>query len=169
MHPERKEADGLDRDEFTRRILDMRPVMYRVSYGLLASESDRDDAVQTAILKAWQKQSHLRDESALGTWVVRILINECYNLLRTQSRTQPVAEVPERIAPPDSNAELHDALMALPDKLRLPVMLHYMEGYRVDEIAAMLRLPQGTVKSRLRRARIQLRTLLDDDGGMVHA
>lgn len=159
----------MDRDEFTRRILGMRPAMYHVSYGLLACASDRDDAVQTAILKAWQKLGSLRDEDMLETWVMRILINECHNLMRARARVSPMAETPERAAPPDANAELHDALMALPDKLRLPVVLHYMDGYRVDEIARMLRLPQGTVKSRLRRARVRLREIMEEDGGMVHA
>ena len=60
---------------------------------------------------------------------------------------------------------LHDALAALDSKYRLPLTLHYMEGYRVDELARMLRLPQGTVKSRLRRARMRLKDMLDDEGG----
>lgn len=159
----------MDRDEFSQRILDMRPTLYRVSYGLLSSQSDREDAVQSAILKAWQKQGKLRDERAMQGWVVRILVNECYNILRSRSRVTSVAEVPERIAPPDSNAELHDALLQLPDKLRLPVILHYMEGYSVEEMAHILRLPQGTVKSRLRRARMGLKELLECEEGIAHA
>lgn len=153
----------MDRDEFTQRILDMRPTLYRVSYGLLAAESDREDAVQSAILKAWQRRGTLRNDDAFQSWAVRILINECYNILRAGKRLYPMDELPERPAPPQSDSMLHDALMALPDKLRLPVVLHYMEGYRVDELARMLRLPQGTVKSRLRKARLQLKTILAEE------
>ena len=159
----------VERDEFTRRILELRPALYRVTYGLLAAESDREDAVQSAILKAWQKHGRLRDEGALSAWMMRIVINECYNILRAQRRVSVTDALPERAAPPDADAELHDALMALPDTLRLPVILHYMEGDRVDEVAHMLRLPQGTVKSRLRRARMQLRQQLDEEGGVAHA
>ena len=159
----------VERDEFTRRILELRPALYRVTYGLLAAESDREDAVQSAIVKAWQNHGRLRDEGALSAWMMRIVINECYNILRAQRRVSVTDALPERAAPPDADAELHDALMALPDTLRLPVILHYMEGYRVDEVARMLRLPQGTVKSRLRRARMQLRQQLDEEGGVAHA
>lgn len=160
-----REGRAVDRDEFSRRILEMRPTLYRVSYGMLSSPVDRDDAVQSAILKAWQKQDALRDEGAMNSWVVRILINECYDILREHKRTRPVAEFSERTAPPGADRELHDAILALEEKLRLPVILHYMEGYRVEEMARMLRLPQGTVKSRLRRARMRLKDMLDDEGG----
>ena len=69
-----------------------------------------------------------------------------------------------------TSVALHDAIAHLDDKLRLPVVLHYMEGYRVDEIAKMLRLPSGTVKSRLMRARARLKDMLDDqEGGISHA
>ena len=84
----------MDRDEFTRRILAMRLTLYRVSYGILASESEREDAVQNAVMKAWQKHGQLRDERLMETWLVRILINECYNVKRADRRISPMAELP---------------------------------------------------------------------------
>lgn len=159
----------MDRDEFTRRILAMRLTLYRVSYGILASESEREDAVQNAVMKAWQKHGQLRDERLMETWLVRILINECYNVKRAHRRISPMAELPERPAPADAGGEVRGAVLALPDKLRLPVVLHYMEGYRVDEIARMLHLPQGTVKSRLRNARARLKEMLGEKGDVDDA
>ena len=79
----------------------------------------------------------------------------------------PVDRIPEReetrFAPPDADLIAHDLLLRLPEKLRLPVMLHYMEGYGIKEITGMLRIPQGTVATRLRSGRVQLREILGDD------
>lgn len=106
----------------------------------------------------------------MQSWMIRILINECYNLMRKRRRLVELDSLPEPEAPPGADPALHDAIAHLDDKLRLPVVLHYMEGYRVDEIAKMLRLPSGTVKSRLMRARARLKDMLDDqEGGISHA
>ncbi len=150
-------------EEFTQRIMEMQPTLYRVSYSLLRQPHDRDDAVQECIRKAWEKQGRLRDESALKPWVTRILINECYNLLRRSTREAPADKLPEPPPPPDAHPALHDAVLALSDKLRIPVVLHYMEGYELTDIASLLRVPTGTVKTRLSRARKLLRALLEEE------
>jgi RNA polymerase sigma-70 factor (ECF subfamily) len=153
--------------EFGERIVEMQETLYRVCYSLLPQACDREDAVQECIRIAWQKQRSLRDERHLQTWVIRILIHECYALLGRGKRERPMdtslEELPEHIAPPDADVELHDALIALPASLRLPVTLHYLEGYPISDIARMLRLPTGTVKSRLNRARRHLKTSMLDE------
>lgn len=158
--------------EFGERIVEMQETLYRVCYSLLPQACDREDAVQECIRIAWQKRGSLRNERYLQTWVIRILIHECYALLGKGKREYPMAEameaLSERTPPPDADAELHDALFALHASLRLPVTLHYLEGYPLAEVAHMLRLPAGTVKSRLNRARRQLKTsMLDEE--MVRA
>lgn len=150
--------------EFSDQVLLMEPMLYRVAYGLLLNRTDCADAVQEALLRAWEKRRSLRDESLFRTWLVRILINECYTLLRRRKRAIPLDEIPEPAAPPDADRELHDAIARLDKQLRLPVVLHYMEGYSVSEVASMLRLPAGTVKTRLFKARKILRLhLIDED------
>ena len=73
-------------------------------------------------------------------------------------------EMPECAAPPeDGSRALRDALMALDEALRLPLLLSYMEGYRVREVARILRIPEGTVKSRIARAKRRLRELLEEE------
>lgn len=158
----------MTREAFGRRLVEMQATLYRVSYGLLLNQNDCADAVQECIAKAWEKQHTLRDERLMQTWVIRILINECYNLLRKRKRVMPMEELPEPQAPPGADRALHDAIAALDEKWRIPVVLHYMEGYRVEEIAAMLRLPSGTIKSRLARARRQLRQELEQDEGRAY-
>ena len=154
--------------EFGERIVEMQETLYRVCYSLLPRACDREDAVQECIRIAWQKRSSLRDERYLQTWVIRILIRECYALLERNKRerlTEAVMEaLSERVTPPDADTELHDALIAMPVTLRLPVTLHYIEGYPLSDIARMLRIPIGTVKSKLNRARRQLKTnMLDEE------
>ena len=149
--------------EFAARILEMQQTLYRVSYSFLSQETDREDAVQECICKAWTKCRMLRDDNLFQTWVVRILINECHNIGRSRKRVTAIDEFPDRAAPPDGNEALHDAILALSEALRMPLVLHYIEGYDVSEISAILRIPAGTVKSRLFRARSRMKELLTEE------
>lgn len=153
-------------EAFEKAMLGMRETMYRVSYGLLRQEQDRMDAAQEAMARAWEKRATLRDDRYLSTWLVRILINECHNIQRRQGRDATVLTFQHHATasiPADADRDAHDAILALPQALRLPIILHYMEGYSLQEIADMLRLPLGTVGTRLHRARRKLRALLADD------
>lgn len=152
----------MTKEAFIEQVTALTNMLYRVSYGLLANPEDQADAVQESIRKALCKRESLRDDQFFRTWLVRILINECRNIQRRGGREIPAEEI-VLAAPPEANRELYEALMALPDKYRLPVMLHYIEGYAVMEIARMLRVPEGTVKTRLRKARGLLKALLQDE------
>ena len=138
---------------FAQRIVDMQGTLYRVSASILHQECDREDAVQSCIERAWRKQSTLKDETRLQAWVTRILINECYAIIRRRKRETPVESVPELPAPQGAQPDLYRFFRDLPDKLRLPMVLYYLEGYAVGEISLMLHLAQGTIKSRLSRGR----------------
>ena len=154
----------MNRQEFTHRVLALEGRLHRISYGLLRNAQDQQDAVQEAVLKAWQKIGSLRDERFFATWLTRILINECYNLLSARKGAVPldaVQEIPSVAG--EANRELRDAVLALDEKLRLPVLLHYMEGYRVREIAEILKLPEGTVKTRLARAKREMKKHLEEE------
>lgn len=153
----------MNREEFANRIVGMQDELYRITYGHLRDSADRRDALQSALFKAWTSLPRLRNDEYFKTWLVRILINECHNLQRTQKRTAPLDAAPERSETMnDRFTDLHDALLQLPDKLRIPVQLHYMEGYTTDEIARILRVPAGTIRSRLLRARRALKDQLED-------
>lgn len=82
-------------------------------------------------------------------------------LLRRKGREIPVEELPDQSAPhADTAYEVREAVLALPADLRLPIVLHYMEGFSIREIASALRCPIGTVLSRMNRGRKQLKDLL---------
>ena len=146
----------------------MQSVLYRVSYSVLLNADDSADAVQEAILRAWKAREKLRKPEYMQTWMIRILLNVCYGMRRRNRRIVDMDEIPEQTAPQDSFRELHDAIAALDRDLRIPVVLHYIEGYSVNEISGILMRPSGTIKSRLLRARKQLKQELSETmkGGM---
>lgn len=150
-------------NEFAERLVAIRETMYRVSYAQLPQSCDRDDAVQEALLKAWGNRRRMNDEQFMKTWVIRILINECHNIQRKKEREFASQELPEWTAPAESNVDLHDALFRLDEKLRLPIVLHYMEGYRTREISKILAIPHGTVLWRMSKARKELGAMLGAD------
>lgn len=151
--------------ELGQRIIALTGTLYRVSCGLLQSPQDREDAVQSAVEKAWRKALSLRDEQRLRPWLIKILINECYTLLRKKGREIPMQEMPESPPPADEvrqgqGLELREAVLSLPETLRMPIVLHYMEGFSIQEISSALGCPKGTVLSRMNRGRKQLKDLL---------
>ena len=149
--------------EFNARVVAMQDTLYRVSSTLLPQLCDREDAVQGAIEKAIRKRHTLRKDSALEAWLTRILINECYTLLRRRKREMLFDDVPEREVAPDANPDLYQLFTSLEEAYRLPMVLHYVEGYTVDEICRMLRLPRNTLKSRLYRGKQLLRKALEKE------
>ena len=148
----------MDKTEFAAAVLAAEPTLYRVARSMLHSEADCADAAQSAILRAWEKLDALKSPEYFRTWLTRILINECRSTLRRRARFTG-GELDESLPAPerDDFGELYQALYGLDEKYRLPVTLYYFEGFNTSEIAAMLRLPQGTVSTRMRRARELLR------------
>lgn len=153
----------MTKEEFARRIVAMTDVLYRVAWSQLRQEADREDAVQETIRRAWEKRDRLRDERYMQTWVVRILLNVCDTQRRKNARMLPQEHIPAASRVDGRDTPLLDALFTLEEKFRLPLQLRYVEGYSVAEVARMLRLPEGTVKSRLSRGRSKLKALLEEE------
>jgi len=153
----------MTKDDFAVQIMDMKKTLYHVACGILRSEADREDAVQECILKAWEKRDTLKSDAAFRSWVTRILINECYDIGRRNSKIIVLDELPETAAPEVENPDLRDAIAKLEDIYRLPILLFYVEGFSIRETARILQVPEGTVKSRLHAGRGKLRILLGEE------
>ena len=138
--------------------------LYRMAVSILHSPPDAEDAVQQALLKAWgaRKKALPGLERA---WLMRIVINESLTILRKRRRTLPTEDFPALTAPEadESAAALHAALRTLPENLRTPLLLKYMEGMTEKEVAAALSLPLSSVKNRLFRARKALQKQLNEE------
>ena len=154
----------MDKQEFTQRVLEAETSLYRVAKSIVINEGDCEDAVQEAILIAYDKISSLKNEQFFKTWLIRILINECYRLLRKRKGMVSFEEymADKEYSDNGIDTELRNAVMELPQKIRMVIVLHYIEGYGVDEIGYMMKIPSGTVKSRLYKGRTLLRNMLQD-------
>lgn len=153
----------VDEQTFVREVQAMERTLYRVARSYLPRGEDCADAVQEALGKAWAKRGGA-NPCYFRAWLTRIVINECHNCYRRRKR-MIYAEQVEDAQNPDFDAaiDLRQALLALPEGLRLPLLLHHLEGFSLDDVARILRLPVGTVKSRLHQARKALRFELEQE------
>lgn len=151
----------MSRESFIDLILDSEQTLYRVAMSMLKNERDCEDAVQTAILTAYEKLGTLKKEEYFKTWLVRILINACNKQLKARSRSAELKETDIVTEDAVKKTEVRIALENLPLKIREAVVLYYIEQFSVKEISAILRIPEGTVKSRLSKGRELLKDILE--------
>ena len=163
---DREETRAAIRREFEERLAGCATLAYRVAYGVLRNSADAEDVAQEALLRAYRRFDRLRDPNRFRAWLVRITfrlaLDRCRSAKRREQREILWAEMTPALTAEDvaaSNefqAQLERAIEALPDRLRLVLLLCAMEGHTNEEVAAMLGVPIGTVKSRLFGARKQL-------------
>ena len=133
--------------------------MYKVARGILDNDEDASDAIQDTILICYEKIHTLKNPKYFKTWMIRILINECNKIHRHYSNFSRIAELPEIPGQDMSIAEFEfkEMLGRLDETYRLIVLLYYVEGFSIADIASILNMNQNTVKTRLARARIRLK------------
>lgn len=139
------------------------PLLYKVAHEALHNPADAQDAVQQALMHTWEKRSRIQPES-LQTYLTRATLNESRTLLRQRRHSVPVETLPEQIAP--ERADLRPvmaAIAALPEQLKWPVWLKYLEDMSEKEAAAALGLTLAAFRSRLHRARKLLRHVLEEE------
>ena len=146
----------MDRAEFEQLYITLYPGLYRLAQSILRHEADAQDAVQQSAAKAWAAADRIRPDGGKA-YVTRIVINECRNIQRYRQRILPTDQHRERTDTPMPDSELKAVVESLPESLRLPLLLRYMEGYSEKETAEILRIPRNTLKARLRRAKAKLR------------
>lgn len=153
----------MNKETFKEKVLETESTLYNVSKSILGDDKDCEDAVQEAILKAYNKLKTLKEEEYFKTWLTRILINECYSLKRKELKTLSYEECFDIAA--DNNkgeySELYFAIQKLPERIRITIVLYYVEGYSIKEIKKILKIPEGTVKSRLAKGRKLLKIKLE--------
>ncbi len=154
----------MTKETFSDLVLKSEQTLYRVSMSMLRNESDCEDAVQTAILTAYENLSSLKNEKYFSTWLVRILINVCNKQLKSRSKIISIEDSNHTTEPstpsPVVDIEVRIALEELPVKFREVIVLYYIEDFSVAEIKRILGIPEGTVKSRLSKGRELLREKL---------
>lgn len=151
----------MDKEEFAGVVLSAADSLYRVSKTILKNDADCEDAVQEAIARGFAKLGSLRQDAYARTWLTKILIHECYGILKKREKTVSLWEDPEEEYVDLDYSDLYDALSVLKGEYRLTIVLYYLEGYSVQEIGKIMRVPAGTVKSRLSRGRAMLRRIME--------
>jgi RNA polymerase sigma-70 factor (ECF subfamily) len=163
-------VDG-DRDAFGTLVERHERRVYNLAYRMLGNAEEARDTAQDVFLTCLRKLSGFRGASTFTTWVHRVTVNACYDVLRRRGREQPVADeegaVPE---PPETSPDPADeaafsvdvqrALLRVPEEFRAVLVMHDVQGVPYEEIAEALGAPVGTVKSRLHRGRVALARLL---------
>jgi RNA polymerase sigma-70 factor (ECF subfamily) len=153
-------------DEFEARLGESSLLAFRVAYGVLRHRQDAEDVAQETLVRAHRKLSSLRDRERFRAWLVRIAWRLAIDHRRS-GRRREVREQASLDCAPEQSAEdlaaagefrerLWRAIDALPQALRIVVVLGGIEGHKMSELAALLSLPEGTVKSRLHIARTRL-------------
>lgn len=137
------------------------PALYRVCVSILRQPQDAQDAAQEALIKGWAHRQRIRSRTAQA-YITRIAIHECRNIQRHRMREMPVEALPEENMPEEErDLDLRQAVDALPETLRLPLLLYYAEGWTDRMIASALKTTAVAVRSRLTRARRQLKARLE--------
>ncbi|MTK13684.1 MAG: sigma-70 family RNA polymerase sigma factor [Clostridiaceae bacterium] len=151
-----------DKSAFVRIIEDNKASMYRVAVSILNNEQDVEDALQNTIIKAYEGIVSLKKNQYFKTWLIRILINECNTIFRSNKKIVHVEEFHDKASNDFSNLELTNAVNSLEEDLRIVTTLFYFEDIPQKDIANILSIPEGTVRSRLSRARNKLYEMLKE-------
>ena len=154
--------DVTTREGFAAAAAPLERLLLSVSYGVLHSWDLAADAVQSALLKGWRYRHSVKDPASFKPWLVRIAINESKNLLRRGFPVELDENTVDEPVDREMRLDVRQAVYALPEKYRLPVILFYFEDMAVADIAKALDIPQGTVISHLHRGRARLREELKD-------
>ena len=170
-----RRAAGGDAIAFERLVTDRADRAFRIARAILGNDSDARDATQDAFVSAWRQLPRLRDPETFDAWLRRIVVNACRAELRGRRRVREISlegtrldrpatepPFPDRLGDTDLLARAFERLDA--DK-RTILVLHHLDGRPLTDIGEVLRIPVGTVKSRLHHARIALDRALAREGG----
>lgn len=159
-----------DKEAFTELVQLYLKDLYKTAIAILMNDEDAADAIQETLLICWDKINQLKNEKYYKTWMIRILINNCYAIRSKHSKELPVEQVTvdEYIEPmeeKDNEEEFREILSVLDEKYRLPLYLFYGQKYKIVEIAKILGVPKSTIQTRLARGRKQLAKYYDSKTG----
>ena len=156
-----KRAQKHDTDAFIQLIEEYKTALYKVAKTYLKNEEDVADVIQGTILSAYEHIGELKTVSYFKTWLIRILINHCTDVVRQQKRVVSMEQAEEQTGTfLESDYEFYELIRELPEKDRTIFLLYYGECFNAREIAELLGWNENTVKSRLQRGRKKLEQVL---------
>lgn len=162
-----KKAKQGDADKIGQIILENMQALYRVAFGILKNDDEIYDAISATTVKVFENIHTLKKEEYVKTWITRILINECYKICNKNKKIIYLENVQQKnLVHNDTHEELEfkNLIRNLNDELKEIVILYYFEDFSIKEISKIIKIPEGTVKTRLSRARKKLEdTILNEN------
>ena len=166
-----------DAGAFEQLVETYRDQVYRIALRMCGNAADADEAAQEAFLAAWKGLPNFRGDSQFSTWLYQLTTHAAIDLMRRDLKgaAEDITEVsaPDPAPGPQQQAErretqeaVRDAILQLTPEYRQIVVLRFLEDLSYEEIGAALKLPSGTVKSRLNRAKAQLKDILSKSGNL---
>ena len=155
----------LSTEEFKRCAQEYMDVVFRVAFSCLRSQTDAEDVTQEVLLRLYETDYVFESRAHIKNWLVKVTYNECRKFWRRLwRRHENIDDYAEQLAFEETDCQdLFTAVMKLDRAKRIVVVLYYLEGYQIQEIAGILKIPPGTVGSRLARARKELRKYLEEE------
>lgn len=150
-----------DMEEAVRRYSDM---VYRLAFLNTKNQFDAEDVFQEIFLKLFRYKESIQSEEHLKAWLIRVTINQCRTVMASKNRRHMVSlEAVEPVAKSEEEeySEIYELVCSLPDKYRQVIHLYYYEELSIKEIAEILGKKEGTIKTRLARARRLLNQKLE--------
>ena len=143
--------------------------LYKVAIAMTKNDDDALDCIQEAILQAYISIKDLRQDEYFKTWLIKILINKCNALLKKNKKilNLDVNTSKNDTVEQSDRLELKDSINSLDSDLRIIIILYYYEDMSIKDISESLNIPQGTIKSRLSRARSKLKEMLSIAEGVM--
>lgn len=160
-------------EAFERLVNSVKTKLYKTGMAILKNDDDVCDAIQDTLISAFKYFDTLKEERYFKTWITRILINKCYDIIKKNQKVSYLnkqAEVNENTAYYDEykiDSRVEKALCSIDSDLRTTTVLYYYDDFSIEEISDILNIPAGTVKSRLSRAREKLYDLLKEEGDNI--
>lgn len=155
-----------EKEWFTESVLNCQTGLYNLAFGILKNEEDAKDAIQDTLYKAYDKLDSLKNTKKFKPWIMKILTNSAYEILRKRKDTVCIDEQFSIAAPEETDVNikltLWDAVQLLELQNRTVIVLFYYEDLSIKEISRITDLKPDAVKKRLSRARGQLKYLLEE-------
>ena len=155
----------LSTEEFKWCAQEYMDVVFRVAFSCLRSQTDAEDVTQEVLLRLYETDYVFESRAHIKNWLVKVTYNECRKFWRRLwRRHENIDDYAEQLAFEETDCQdLFTAVMKLDRAKRIVVVLYYLEGYQIQEIAGILKIPPGTVGTRLARARKELRKYLEEE------
>lgn len=151
-------------DSVTKVVNTYGNMLYRISMMMLKNEQDVQDVVQETFIKYLQKAPLFRDKEHEKAWLLRVNINMCKDFLRFHKRNNYInIEDMELIVAVPEQVEILRQIMEIPEKYKTVLLLHYVEGYQIKEIADILKISEAAIKMRIQRGKVMLKSKMGDE------